>query len=207
MLQFAEFSRRLQACSPEHLSNATLVALHTHYRLLLKWNERFSLVGPGTLADAIELHYGESLAALPLLSTTSRGTLVDIGSGAGFPGFVLAVARPALRAIFVEPRERKWAFLKRAASESGIAAECLLGDVDRAVPPGFPERAEWVTLRALKLPERAWEMVSSHLSNDGRVLVWAGREEPVIPREKLRVVRSVPLAGTRWKRILELVKL
>jgi 16S rRNA (guanine527-N7)-methyltransferase len=202
-LTISEFSDRLQAVSPEVLTSACLEALHAHYRLLVRWNERVSLVGPGTLETAVETHYGEALAALPLLPPGSSTTLVDVGTGAGFPGLVLAAARPSIRVTLVEARERKWSFLKAATLQSGIPAECVLGTVDRSVPVGFPERMERVTMRAVKLPARAWQTLTSRLSEDGRVLLWAGREDPAIPAA-LRIRCSVALPGSRWKRILEL---
>jgi 16S rRNA (guanine527-N7)-methyltransferase len=202
-LSASEFSDRIQAASPEPLSPACVEALRGHYRLLLRWNERISLVGPGTLEGAIEVHYGESLAALPLLPSTAEATLVDVGTGAGFPGFVLAVARPNLRVTLIESRERKWSFLKAAAAETGISVDCVLGTVDRSLPPGLPKRLDFVTLRALKLPGRAWQALASHLSDPGRVLVWAGREDPEVPPQ-VRTLRQVALPGSQWKRILEL---
>lgn len=199
----SEFSDRLQAASPEALSSACVAALHAHYRLLIRWNERVSLVGPGTLETAVETHYGEALCALPLLRPPAASSLVDVGSGAGFPGFVLAAARPSLRVTLVEARERKWSFLKAATLEAGISADCVLGTVDRVAPAGFPERMDRLTMRALKLPARAWQTLMSRLAEDGRVLLWAGREEPAIPAA-LRVRCSTALPGSLSKRILEL---
>jgi 16S rRNA (guanine527-N7)-methyltransferase len=163
-----------------------------------------SLIGPGTADAAVEKHYGESLAALPLLDPAAS-TLVDIGSGAGFPGFVLASARAAgrLQVTLVESRERKWSFLKKVALETGISATCLLGVVDRSVPAGFPARVDCVTIRAVKLPVRAWRAIVPRLSEGGRVLVWAGHEEPSIP-SIFRVGRSVRLPGSPSNRVLEL---
>jgi 16S rRNA (guanine527-N7)-methyltransferase len=202
-LNLEGFSARVQACSPEVLSHGCVEALYAHYRQLLRWNERISLVGPGTLEGAVELHYGESLAALPLLPPVSGRVQVDVGSGAGFPGFVLAAARPEARTFLVEARERKWSFLKAAILESRIDAECLLGTVDRSLPTGFPARIDCLTLRALKLATRAWESLLPRIAEGGRVLVWAGREDPALPAQ-LRARREVPLAGSRWKRILVL---
>jgi 16S rRNA (guanine527-N7)-methyltransferase len=162
------------------------------------------LVGPGTLDTALDVHYGECLAALPLLpATDGESALVDVGSGAGFPGFVLAAARPGLRVTLVESRERKWSFLKAAALESGVRIDCLLGTVDRSLPPGLPERIDVVTLRALRLPARAWQALASRLSDNARVLVWAGREDPEVP-SWLRAQRQLGQPGSQWKRILEL---
>jgi 16S rRNA (guanine527-N7)-methyltransferase len=202
-LTAAEFERRLQACSPERLTAATVSALYAHYRQLLRWNRQTSLVGPGTIEDAVETHYGESLAALPLLGASEARTIVDLGSGAGFPGFVLAAARPGARSVLVEARERKWSFLKAVALETRLPIECVLGTLDRSLPKGFPPRVNYVTLRALKLSPRAWETLLRTLAENARVLIWAAREEPSIPAS-LRVTRSLPLPGSHSKRILEL---
>ena len=204
-LPLDEFERRIQARSPEPLGAGTVAALHLHYRLLLRWNEQTSLVGPGTIDEAAEIHYGESLAGLPLLGDMAGRTVVDIGSGAGFPGFVLAAARPAAHVALVEARERKWSFLKAVASESGLAVDCVLGTVDRSLPKGFPGRIDYVTLRALKLSARAWQSVLSSLAPNGRVLIWAGLEPPGFP-PALCISRTVEIPQTRSKRILELVR-
>ena len=202
-LTAVEFSGRLRAASPEALSEPCVAGLYAHYRLLLRWNERVSLVGPGTLDNVVETHYGEALAALPLLPGEAPITLVDVGSGAGFPGLVLAATRPSMRVILVEARERKWSFLKAATLDAGIRADCVLGTVDRSVPAGFPEGMDRLTMRAVKLPARAWHTLIARLSHDGRMLLWAGREEPAIPAA-LRIRSSLVLPGSRWKRILEL---
>lgn len=202
-LAAVEFEHRLRACSPEPLGDSTVAALYVHYRLLLRWNQRTSLIGPGTIEDLVEVHYGESLAALPLLGRLEGETLVDVGSGAGFPGVVLAAARPRARLVLVEAKQRKWSFLKAVALETGLRFECLLGSLDRCLPKGFPARVDYVTLRALKLPARGWRALLPSLAEGARILVWAGREDPEIP-STLRIGCSVGLPGTRWKRILEL---
>ena len=199
----AEFENRLRACSPEPLDAKTVSALHAHYRLLLRWNRQTSLVGPGTIDDAVETHYGESLAALPLIGAAEGKTIVDLGSGAGFPGFVLAAARPGARSVLVEARERKWSFLKAIALETALPVECVLGTLDRSLPKGFPPRVDYVTLRALKLPPRAWQTLLRTLAEKARVLIWATREDPSIPAP-LRIARSLALPGSHSKRILEL---
>ena len=91
----AEFEDRLPGLFARAADRRDRRGALAHYRFLLRWNRQTSLVGPGTIDEAVETHYGESLAALPLLGDAEGKTIVDIGSGAGFPGFVLAAARPA----------------------------------------------------------------------------------------------------------------
>ncbi|HUF78495.1 MAG TPA: RsmG family class I SAM-dependent methyltransferase, partial [Thermoanaerobaculia bacterium] len=81
--------------SPVPVVPATLAALYAHYQELRRWSPALSLIGPAAAGDVVERHYGESLAGVPLLPAGAR-VLVDVGSGAGFPGFVLAAACPEL---------------------------------------------------------------------------------------------------------------
>ena len=161
-LDFAVFSERLRAASPVDVTDATARALHAHYLELRRWNRALSLVGPAAAEDVVERHYAEALEGLPLLPASAR-TLVDVGSGAGFPGFVLAAARRDLAVTLVEPRERRWAFLQAACRRRGLPCRCLNARVDRPLPPDLPERIDVVTLRALKLPRkpsRPWRAAS-----------------------------------------------
>src|SRR5947209_4043348 len=118
-----ELATALAAVSPEPLAPAVTAALHAHYLELARWNRTLSLIGPGTAGEIVERHYGESLAALPLVP--EEGELVDLGSGAGFPGLVIAAARPRLAVTLVEARERKWAFLQAAARRAALPCRCL----------------------------------------------------------------------------------
>src|SRR5215208_6790367 len=101
-----QLAESLARISPEPLSDRTVDVLLAHYRELSSWNQRLSLIGPGTLGEILERHYGESLAALPLIPELARHGLsaLDVGSGAGFPGLVLAAARPAMEMTLVEAR-------------------------------------------------------------------------------------------------------
>ena len=78
-----ELARKISGFSPELLDDRALDALHAHYQELSVWNRRLSLIGPGTLNEVLERHYGESLAALPLIPEDARSGLrigLDIGS-------------------------------------------------------------------------------------------------------------------------------
>src|SRR5262245_54139195 len=148
----AEFSAGIAALSPEALSQSALAALHAHYEELRRWNRRTNLIGPGTAGEILERHYGESLAALPLLPPGAR-TGLDLGAGAGFPGLVLAAPRPDLEMTLAEARERKWAFLLAAARKASLPCRCLNVRVQIPLPAGLPESIDIITSRALRLDE------------------------------------------------------
>ena len=73
------FARRLRLAAPEALPNVTVEALWAHYELLREWGRGMSLIGPGTEAEAVERHYGESLAALGWIDPARHARLLDIG--------------------------------------------------------------------------------------------------------------------------------
>ena len=197
------FAQGLAGLSPEPLSDRALDALHAHYQELSAWNQRLSLIGPGTLDEVLERHYGESLAALPLVAA---GVGLDVGSGAGFPGLVLAAARPGLEMTLVEAREKKWAFLSAAARKASLPCRCLNVRVSVPLPAGVPVSLDLVTARALKLDPDVLGALAERLAPDGRILLWLGEEDPALPAT-LAPGRSIKLPGSQRRRILELHRL
>jgi len=91
----------------------TLSRLSTYVELLAEWNERVNLVGPGTIPDTWHRHVLDSAQLTPLIPPQARA-VVDLGSGAGFPGLILAIMRPDLRVHLVESIQKKCRFLEAA---------------------------------------------------------------------------------------------
>lgn len=112
---FAELLRERLAGVVE-LSTAQAAALEAHYNLMVRWNRTINLTTVTEESEAVERHYCESLF---LGATLPPGPLriVDIGSGPGFPGFPVAVLRPACSVTLVEAHQRKAVFLKEAARQ------------------------------------------------------------------------------------------
>lgn len=197
----SQFHERLVKATPGLLdSDPAIRALHAHYCELRRWNRRLSLVGPGAAQDVVERHYSESLAALPLISESDR-SLLDVGAGAGFPGLVLAAARPILEATLVEARARKWAFLMTAVRRCGLSCRCLNVRVEKPLPEGFPENVDVITCRALTTSPELLDVLSES-SPRARILVWCGAAVPRFPAG-FRVGRELRLAESRSRRILE----
>ena len=200
-LSEARFVQRLRQFSPDG-PDASLNVLYRHYSELRRWNPRLSLVGPGTANEVLERHYGESLAALPLIRP-SDSSLLDIGTGAGFPGLILAAALPSLSVTLVEPRDRKWAFLRTAIRQCGLSTHCLNVRVGIPLPRELPREIDIVTCRAVSLPARLLEALTE-VSPRLRMLIWSGTKIPELP-ENCCVEREVPLPSSKHRRILEIV--
>lgn len=202
-LGFETFRARLVACSPLDLGPSTVEALFLHYRELRRWNPRLSLVGPGTAEAVVERHYGESLAALPLIGRGPR-RLVDVGAGAGFPGWVLAAARPELEVYLVESRQKKWSFLRTVSRGASLSCHCLNARVEAALPEEFPRGIDLVTVRAVKLASEQMVALADRMNPGGAFLLWAGRQVPDLP-EGFERGRSRRLGGSENLRILEIL--
>ena len=96
------------------LSSEQLGILEAHYELLLRWNRKLNLTAIESLEEAVERHYCESLfLAVHLPSRPMR--IADVGSGAGFPGFPVAVLRSDCSVTLIESHARKAVFLREAA--------------------------------------------------------------------------------------------
>ena len=83
---------------------------------LASWSTRVNLTGARTAAERVALLVEPVLPALPLVE---EGPLLDVGSGNGSPGLVLALLRPHLSVTLLEPRLKRWAFLREAARAAG----------------------------------------------------------------------------------------
>ncbi len=95
------------------LSASSLDQLSAHYAMLRRWNQRINLTRIIAPQAAARLHYAESLFGAHLLGEAR--TLLDVGSGAGFPGLPLAVARPQIAVTALEANHKKALFLNEAA--------------------------------------------------------------------------------------------
>ena len=101
---------------PFSLNADQISRLERHYELLLRWNQRINLTSIRDPSEIVRRHFGESLYLASQVSN-EPGSVVDVGSGAGFPGVPLAVAFPDLRVTLAESRAKKAAFLKESCRE------------------------------------------------------------------------------------------
>lgn len=94
--------------------------IETYVRLLLAWQQRINLIGPATVGSVWARHVCDALQLLPLLPPGTR-TIAELGSGAGIPGLILAIAA-GLEAHLYESNGKKAAFLREAARQTGTRA-------------------------------------------------------------------------------------
>ena len=133
------------------VSRETIHRLSRYEELLREWQERVNLVGPATLADVWSRHFFYLAQLLPLIPASARR--IDIGSGAGFPGLVLAILlreRSGLEVRLIEATAKKCRFLEAVAKETGATVNV----VNERAEDTLPWPADVITARACApLPE------------------------------------------------------
>jgi len=130
------------------LNEAQLSQVARHLDLLLKWNARMNLTAVRDTEQIVLRHFGESLFAARELfpDPAATGSLVDVGSGAGFPGVPIAIYRPGLSVILLEAHGKKATFLKEVVRSTGL--KNVRVEAVRAAE--FTGVADVVTLRAVE---------------------------------------------------------
>jgi 16S rRNA (guanine527-N7)-methyltransferase len=124
--------------------------LSIYLELIVKWNARINLTAIRTPEEIVRRHFGESLFAGMRLGACQ--TLLDFGSGAGFPGLPIQLLRPDMAVTVAESRSRKAAFLHEVTRSLDLPAEVWAGRVE-AMP--VSRRFDAVTLRAVDNMESA----------------------------------------------------
>ncbi len=119
-MRFSMNAAHATSSSSQNVSRETLSVLSNYVALLLKWNSKINLIGPATETDVWSRHIEDSLQLVDLIPESAT-SLVDLGSGGGLPGLVIAIARPNLATTLVEQDQRKAAFLKEAKSLLGLS--------------------------------------------------------------------------------------
>ncbi len=131
------------------LPPATLEKLSRYLELLLRWNRKVNLTGLQDPRTIVRRLFAESLYAANVIQLA--GWLVDVGSGAGFPGLALKLIAPDLRVTLIEARHKKCAFLKEVARECGFAGVEVVAESFQLWAAGVSAatRADIITTRAV----------------------------------------------------------
>jgi 16S rRNA (guanine527-N7)-methyltransferase len=159
------------------VSRETLAQLKTYETLLFQWQKVKNLVAPGTLPELWERHFADS-AQLPALAPDARNWL-DLGSGAGFPGLVIAImmANHHNRSVhLVESNSRKCAFLQEVARQTGLSVAIHEGRIEDVARGGRVGDIDVVTARALAPLDRLLGLAESFFSEQTIGLFLKGRE-------------------------------
>jgi 16S rRNA (guanine527-N7)-methyltransferase len=139
-----------------NVSRETISRLQTYHDLLVKWQKAINLVSPKTIDNIWSRHFADSAQLSESIPQNSR--VVDLGSGAGFPGLVLAVKRPELKVTLIESDNKKSEFLKNVSRETKSQAVVVNDRVENFLKQGG-EAPDFITARAFAPLEKIIEMI------------------------------------------------
>ena len=156
------------------VSRETLARVDSYLTTLDQWRERINLIGPGEGRHLWRRHVLDSLQLIEQISSEDL-SVADLGSGAGFPGLVIACAlaeRPGASVTLVEKSPRKSEFLEAAIAAQGLPARVL--NVRIEDPPR--QKFDLVTARALAPLPKLLGYAHGWLKPSGKALLMKGRD-------------------------------
>jgi 16S rRNA (guanine527-N7)-methyltransferase len=160
------------------VSRETIDKLSTYEALLRQWQKTINLVAPSTLDTIWSRHFADSAQLLALAPPDARRWL-DLGSGAGFPGLVLAVMladRPDAKVTLIESDTRKAAFLGEVARRTGAPVDIRPERIEKVATQSKLGPVDVITARALAPLPRLLELAAPAFSDHTVGLFLKGRE-------------------------------
>jgi len=189
----------------DSIGDTSVDQLDSYLDLLLKWNAKTNLTAVREPEEIVRMHFGESLfAGQQMVSRLSApaATLLDYGSGAGFPGLPIQILFPAVQVTLAESQSKKASFLREAVRTLGLATAVHAGRVED-MPAG--RVFDVVTLRAVDNMEAALFGALPRLADGGTlaVLTTESQMEQVVATAPLRWGKTITVPESR-QRILML---
>ncbi|WP_380055934.1 16S rRNA (guanine(527)-N(7))-methyltransferase RsmG [Falsihalocynthiibacter sp. SS001] len=173
------------------VSRETMSRLETYVELVGKWNPKINLVSRNSLSDIWSRHILDSAQVFEYGNLT--GDWLDIGSGGGFPGIVVAILgqehAPEMKVTLIESDARKSAFLRTVSRETNINATIITERVENVPPLGV----NTLSARALAPLDALLGYAKYHLSDDGVAILAKGATH----------AREIAEARAKWNFELE----
>jgi 16S rRNA (guanine527-N7)-methyltransferase len=153
------------------LGEADFDSISIYIDLLVKWNARINLTAVRDAKQMLTRHFGESFfAAKNLIARDWAGSIIDVGSGAGFPGLPLAIWAPQAGVTLIESQGKKAAFLNQVIFASGLKhAKVFFGRAEI-----YENKADLVTMRAVEKFETILPVSVALVKLGGRLALMVG---------------------------------
>jgi 16S rRNA (guanine527-N7)-methyltransferase len=143
--------------------------------LLLKWNRSVGLTAITDLLEIVGRHFGESMYASRLLPMENC-RLVDIGTGAGFPGLALKIICPDIRLVLIESNKKKCAFLNEVVRALGFTSVEIHAERFEQIRPESVQ-ANIITSRAVGEFKQLLRWSKNALAHRGHLVLWVGSDD------------------------------
>lgn len=180
------------------LSEKQLGQFIRYYELLTEWNGRVNLTAITEYHDVIKKHFVDSLSLVKACDLSAPFTLIDVGTGAGFPGLALKIAFPHLRVTLLDSLNKRVEFLDAVIRELGITdAETVHGRAEDYARPGkLREAFDLCVSRAVANLSSLCEYCLPFVKRQGLFIAYKSGN---VSREIAGAEKAVGLLGGRWK--------
>ncbi len=148
------------------------LALDTYQSLLTEWNQRMNLTAINEPEEVREKHFLDCLCLVPLLKDAK--SLVDVGSGAGFPAIPLAIALPKLAVTMVEPIGKRTNFLQEVVKQLGLKNTKIINERAEEFNPG--KLYDVATARAVAALPILLELCAPLVKINGSIIAMKGNQ-------------------------------
>ena len=171
----------------------------TYHRMLIEANVRFNLTRvPDDEAEAIDRNYLDCIAPLAIGLPAAHASLIDVGSGAGFPGIPLAICLPETRIVLMDSLGKRVEFLESVIGELQLNAQAVhLRAEDGARKPEYREAFDLATARAVAPLNLLCEYLLPFVKPGGRMLALKG---PGLDEEVAAAENALSILGGRFLR-------
>ena len=197
-LEFRDRLARRTRRAKAPISLAMLEPLEAYFRLLAQWNAKINLTSlplDTPTDEAFDRLLAEPLAAARQIPSHTSGVWFDLGSGGGSPAIPLKIARPALKLIMVESKERKGAFLREAVRTLSLADTTVETERFETVAdkPVFAGSADIVTVRAVRTDDELFQSAARLLKGDGKLLMFRPSHSVSADPAGFKLISTVPM--------------
>lgn len=107
------------------LNNLQLTQLEKYFELLVEWNEKINLTAITDAEGVAIKHFADSLTLFNYVDVPENSRVIDVGTGAGFPGIVLKIARPDIKLTLLDSLNKRLVFLDNILTEIGLSAQLI----------------------------------------------------------------------------------
>lgn len=192
--------------------------LYIYFSLLKDWNSRMDLTAVTDDEEMTDKHFIDSLTVLKTGILPESGKMIDVGTGAGFPGMVLAMACPDMEVTLLDSQQKRLAFLDHVRRETDTKNTVIIHAraEDGARKPELREQFDIAAARALAPMNVLCEYLLPYVKTGGSALCWKGpalKEELESGRKAARLLGgqlemplSCPVQGRDWKHMILLIR-
>ncbi len=183
------------------LDDTALDRFEIYYKMLIDYNERMNLTAITEEKEVIVKHFCDSLYLISKVSVKEGASLIDVGTGAGFPGIPLLIARPDLKVTLLDGLNKRLVFLRDVLDAINLQAEIIHSRAEEgAHEEGLREKFDFATSRAVARQSVLCEYCLPYVKVGGKFLAMKG---PQAQDELKEAKKGTALLGGKVESVIE----